>query len=171
MKKLFTTATLMLALCVCVYAQDTKKGLKFGVGLEGALPTGMTGYSFGAGLTLRAQYALDDKMAITGTSGFIAFLPDKATMGANAKAQINIPIKAGFKYMLTGNVYGILESGYTISKFFVVNPATGNVMSLSGSSFTYAPGVGAKLGFLDASVRYEGYSGGGFVGLRLAAGI
>ncbi len=170
MKKLFTTATLMLALCVCAYAQNSKKGLKFGVGLEGALPTGMTGYSFGAGLTLRTAYALDDKMAITGTSGFIAFLPDKATMGANAKAQINIPIKAGFKYMLTGNVYGILESGYTISKGFYLD-AAGNLQSVSGSSFTYAPGVGAKLGFLDASIRYEGYTGGGFVGLRLAAGI
>ena len=168
MKRLFTTATLLVALCVSAFAQDGKKKISFGIGLEGALPMGAlkTVYPIGAGLTARLTYAIDEKMAITGTTGAIAFIPDKAA-GANAKAQLNIPIKAGYKYMLTDNVYGILETGYTISKAFYLDGA-GKLQSVSGSSFTYAPGVGAKLGFLDTSLRYESYgSGGNFLGLRL----
>jgi hypothetical protein len=38
---------------------------------------------------------------------------------------------------------------------------------VSGNSFTYAPGIGILLGGFDASLRYEGYSHAGFIGLRL----
>jgi len=38
---------------------------------------------------------------------------------------------------------------------------------VSGNSFTYAPGIGVLLGGFDASLRYEGYTHAGFIGLRL----
>lgn len=168
MKKLFTT-TLIFALALGVFAQDgakTKK-ISFGVGLEGALPMGglKSIYPYGGGLTVRVTYNLDEKMAITGTSGVIAFIP-KSVSGTSLKAQINIPFKAGYKYMLTEKIYGLVEAGYTMSKTYV--PTSSGVMSVSSSSFTYAPGVGIKLGILDTSLRYESYgSGANFLGLRL----
>lgn len=165
MKKLFTAASLILALAAGAYAQESGKKIGFGLGLEAALPPNAS-FVGGAGLTARITYTLDEKMAITGTSGAIAFIPKKVT-GIDMKPQINIPIKAGFRYMLTSKVYGLLESGYTITKVYYVNPGTGKVMSASGSSFTYAPGVGVKFGGLDLGLRYEGYTGGGFLGLRL----
>lgn len=165
MKKLFTIASLLLALAAGAFAQDSGKKISFGLGLEAALPPNAA-FTGGAGLTARITYGLNEKMAITGTSGAIAFIP-KSVSGVDMKPQINIPIKAGFKYMLTNRIYGLLESGYTITKTYFVNPANGSVMSASGSSFVYAPGVGVKFGGLDLGLRYEGYTGSGFLGLRL----
>ncbi len=106
-------------------------------------------------------------MAVTGTTGVMAFVPEKIT-GVNTKAQLNIPIKAGYKYMLTSKVYALGEVGTTIVKSYypTVTGTTTTLNSVSSNAFTYSVGIGVHVG-VDASLRYEGYSNGGFLGLRL----
>lgn len=171
MKKISTLITLMLVLFVTmnVSAQDKEKSYKkvrIGLGLEGALPMGAlkTSYNYGGGATVRVAVALNEKSAITATSGAIAFIPEPIP-GADLKASINIPVKAGYKYMLTSKVYALGEAGTTISKTYAV--VAGQTYSSSGSSFTYSAGIGAHALRLDTSLRYEAYSNGGFLGLRL----
>jgi hypothetical protein len=171
MKKFFTLVIVMLAAVTTskLYAQDGDvKKFSLGLGLEAALPVGNLGnaYSVGAGATLRATIGIDESSAFTITTGAIAFIPKDLGGGYKLKTQINIPIKAGYKYMLSSNFYAIGEAGMTIAKSYVSN-GSGGTISASGSSFTYAPGIGLKLGALDLSVRYEGYSGAGFIGGRL----
>ncbi|MEO6150129.1 MAG: hypothetical protein ABIN95_04685 [Mucilaginibacter sp.] len=173
MKKTFTMAIVMLAVLLTanVYAQDVKK-FQLGIGLEGALPIGnlKNSYSVGAGATIRAAFGISDNSAVTLTTGAIAFIPKDLNIGGTSvdlKAQINIPVKAGYKYFFSDKFYGIGEAGMTFAKTYLPNyGAGGGTVSVSSSSFTYAPGIGVQLGGFDASLRYEGYSGAGFIGLR-----
>ncbi len=171
MKKKFTLVLLMLVALTAtkMYAQD--KGYKkfsIGIGAEGALPMGSfgTAYNIGAGATLRIAVALDEKSAITGTTGVMAFIP-KSLSGVNSKAQLNIPFKLGYRYMLSDVIYGLGEAGFTNAKVYFPSTSSGSLASASSTEFTYSFGVGAKLGAFDPSIRYEGYSSSGFVALRL----
>ncbi|MES2378393.1 MAG: outer membrane beta-barrel protein [Bacteroidota bacterium] len=170
MKTKFTLVLVMLFALTAtkMYAQtkDVKK-LRIGLGVEGALPVGAwsSGYNIGAGATLRIAYALNETSAITATTGAIAFIP-KSITGVNTKASLNIPIKAGYKYMLSDSFYGLGEAGFTIAKSYYPT-GTGSLASVSSTNFTYSVGVGTHLGAFDPSIRYEGYSGAGFIGLRL----
>ncbi|HEX8376525.1 MAG TPA: hypothetical protein VF602_01820 [Pedobacter sp.] len=171
MKRLFTICVVLLAFSFKSSAQDSEKSYKkvrIGLGLEGALPMGglKTAYTYGGGATFRVAVALNEKSAVTATTGAIAFVP-KDLSGIDLKAQINIPIKAGYKQMLTEKVYALGEAGTTMVKSYVVDPSTGKTISANGSSFTYSAGVGAHFLRLDTSLRYEGYQGAGFLGLRL----
>ncbi|OOQ60551.1 outer membrane beta-barrel protein [Mucilaginibacter pedocola] len=170
MKKLLAVAVVMLAALTSskLYAQDDYKKFSLGIGLEAALPVGnlSNAYSFGGGATIRATIGLDASSAFTITSGALAFAPKDLGGGYKLKTQVNIPIKAGYRYMLSDNFYAIGEAGVTIAKTYASN-GSGGTVSASGSSFTYAPGIGLKLGGVDLSVRYEGYSGAGFIGGRL----
>jgi hypothetical protein len=168
MKQLKTILTIcLLALSTIAMAQTKSyKKVRIGLGLEGALPMGSlkAAYNYGGGATFRVAVALNEKSAITGTTGVMAFVPEKIT-GVNTKAQLNIPIKAGYKYMLTEKLYGLGEVGTTIVKSYYPT-ATGSLASVSSNAFTYSVGIGVHVG-VDASLRYEGYSNGGFLGLRL----
>ena len=152
-----------------MYAQTASyKKVRIGLGLEGALPVGATSnaYNVGAGATFRVAIALDETSAFTGTTGVIAFIP-KSFTGVNTKAQINIPIKAGYKHMLGETLYGLGEAGVTMARTYIPSLGSGSLSSVSTSSFTYSVGIGAHLGGFDPSLRYEGYSGSGFIGLRI----
>ena len=172
MKLNFTFFSLMLLAFTTtnLFAQDKEaksyKKVRIGLGLEAGLPMGaMDYYKYAGGATLRVAVALNEKSAVTATSGAIAFIPEPIP-NVDMKASINIPIKAGYKYMLTDRIYGLGEAGTTISKTYAVAP-NGQMISASGSSFTYAAGIGAHALRLDTSLRYEGYSNGGFLGLRV----
>ncbi|QKJ28325.1 hypothetical protein HQ865_00635 [Mucilaginibacter mali] len=168
MKKIFTMAMILTFAIIAgkASAQD-KSAQKFriGLGLEGALPTN-AGYNYGGGITLRVAVPITDEGAVTGTSGVMAFVP-KSISGVNSKAQINIPIKAGYQHMFNGTLYGMGEAGFTIAKVYFPSSTSTSLASASSTSFTYSFGVGAHLGAFDPSIRYEGYSSSGFVGLRL----
>lgn len=169
MKRLFTLALIASFACQVSQAQDKPSYKKFqlGIGLETALPIGAfgTGYSVGVGSTLRATFGLSDKIAVTATSGVMAFIP-KTVKGVDLKAQLNIPYKAGVKYMFTKKVYGLGEVGATTARVYYPT-TTGAMNSVSSTSFTYAANIGTHLGKFDASLRYEGYRSSGFIGLRL----
>jgi hypothetical protein len=177
MKKLVLTllAGAMLLANVNLKAQDSKggvNGFRFGIGLEGALPSGgLKAYDAGAGLTLRFSQGVAENFDATLTSGGMAFFP-KSFSGAtaNTKASIFIPIKLGGRYMFSENFYGMAEAGITIAKTYTVKSFSGTTPTygfVSSSSFTYAPSIGARFGGFDIGVRYEGLDGGGFMGLRL----
>ncbi len=171
MKRLFTLALIASLACHVSQAQDqdkpSYKKFHLGIGLESALPIGAfgTGYTVGVGSTIRATFGLNEKLALTATSGVMAFMP-KTISGIDMKAQLNIPYKAGVKYMLTKKVYGLGEVGATTARVYY--PTTsGKLVSASSTSFTYATNIGTHLGKFDASLRYEGYRSSGFIGLRL----
>ncbi|MEB0260895.1 hypothetical protein [Mucilaginibacter sp. 10I4] len=166
MKKIFTIAFIILA---GFATKSHAQGFKLGLGLEGALPLGSLKdyYNVGAGLTIRGAIGIDASSAVTITTGAIAFIPkDLSNVGLDTKAQLNIPIKAGYKYKFGGPFYGIAEAGATIVRSYF-SDANGNLQSIGSTHFTYAPGIGVDLGGFDASIRYEGYQGQGFMGLRI----
>ncbi|MES2275044.1 MAG: outer membrane beta-barrel protein [Bacteroidota bacterium] len=168
MKKNFTfaVALLLAVIAVSASAQDkSSEKFRIGLGLEGALPTN-AGYNYGGGLTLRVAVPIGDASAVTGTTGVMAFIP-KSISGVNSKAQLNIPIKAGYEYMFNGTLYGLGEAGFTIARVYIPSATTSSLSSVSSTDFTYSFGVGAHLGAFDPSLRYEGYSSAGFIGLRL----
>jgi len=173
MKTKFTfglvVAMALMAGVASAQSKDQKFG--FGIGLEGALPTS-AGYDYGGGATARIAVPITDAGAITGTTGVMAFIP-KSISGLDTKAQLNIPIKAGYRHMLSDNFYALGEAGFTIARVYspTVSGSSAAVTSVSSTNFTYSVGVGYKLGFLNPSLRYEGYSSSGFIGLRLGFGL
>ena len=146
------------------------KKFKINLGVEGALPMGdlKNGYSFGAGLTLRFLYKVTPQFGVTFTTGAIGFAPKD--LNANAKVLLNIPFKAGGRYMITNNFYGLAEIGMTQSMMYFTDQQ-GKISHISSNAFTYAPSIGVILGGLDASLRYETMSKNGasssFLALRL----
>lgn len=169
-KQLMILSVLFLLFSLTLQAQDTTstigKRFKVGLGLEAALPLGNLGtaYSVGGGLTLRFLYKITPQFGATFTTGGIAFVPK--SINKYSKATLNIPIKVGGRYKFTDKFYGIMEVGITHSIIYYED-TNNNLAHTSGNSFTYAPGVGVLLGGFDVSLRYEGYSGAGFIGLRL----
>lgn len=177
MKKLVFSllAGALLLANINLKAQDSKgaavNGFKFGLGVEGALPlSGLkTSYDAGAGLTLRGSIGVAENLDATLTSGFIAFFP-KGSLTTSSKAAIWIPIKAGGRYMISDNFYGMVEAGVTIAKTYAVTGFSGSSFTygfVNSTEFTYAPGIGVKFGGFDLGVRYEGINSTGFVGARL----
>jgi len=169
------TITLMLLLCLTgvleLKAQDSGfKKFRLGIGIEGALAgKGLKdSYSAGAGLTLRAQYNVSREIGITLTSGAIVFIPkDLSGNSKEAKAAVDIPVKLGGRYMITDHFYGMLELGMSSVSVYYTD-ANGDVQKApSSSSFTYAPGLGVKLGFFDLGIRYEAFEQADFLGARV----
>lgn len=170
MKKNLTLAVVvfMTLASIRVSAQEKSyKKVRLGLGLETGLPVGNLGkaYTFGAGASFRLAVAFNEKLAATATTGAMAFIP-KSMSGVDLKAQLNIPVKGGIKYMLSKKIYTLGEAGATIARTYYPLPS-GKLQSVSSTGFTYAANIGAQLGKFDASLRYEGYTGAGFIGLRL----
>lgn len=170
-KTLFTLlAGAMLLAGTSLKAQDVS-GFKFGIGLEGALPTnGLAGYDFGGGATLRFSKGVAPSFDVTFTPGLMAFVPkDLSNPSIDTKAALFIPLKLGGRYMLSKNFYLMGEAGLTIIKTYLpkASGSSGSFTSVNSNSFTYAPSIGARFGGLDIGVRYEGLDGAGFAGLRL----
>lgn len=137
-----------------VTAQKLSRTFSFGLGLEGGITTGDAKESYNAngGLTLRLSYHVGPGF-VTLTSGAIAFVPKDLNAGADAKAGILIPVRAGYKYYFK-KLFAMGEVGYGSFKEFY-NDATGNLVSISDGGFLFAPSVGVQLGVTEISIRYE----------------
>ena len=163
MKKLFFIAALTAVSFAGNAQNETKKPLKFSIGLEAALPLGDFGdvSSFGIGGSAQADYSIAEKLAITLNAGYISF-SGKTISGYKVPSVGFIPVLAGIKFDLTPELYGSAQLGVTFSD-----------QSGGGSIFTYAPGLGYKFTEnFDALLKYTGYSDKGgtlnTVGLRIA---
>jgi hypothetical protein len=152
---------------------------RFGVGVEGGLATGDAhDYSnLELGGTARLQYGFSNNVALTLTSGYYNFF-GKSYDAAGDKYQSlgMVPIKAGIKYFVNGNIYVAGEAGVGIeTKAFRTQGVEDDLASQTSTKLLLSPGIGWANKHYDVGVRYESYTGGGFnygvVALRLAYGF
>ena len=160
---------LMSLSCITVNAQKEGKSFSAGFGLEGGLPMGNANksYKFSSGITIRFAYHAGPGL-VTLTTGGVGWLP-KSGLGNSTKASLQIPVKAGYKYVFHKPFFVMGELGYSSFKIYYDN--NGTVASNSAGGFTYAPTVGVTFKAFEAGIKYEAtsVSGGSFsnVGLRL----
>src|SRR4051812_29289625 len=92
-----------------------KDALRFGIGVEGLLPTGNLHdiSNVGIGGTARLQYGIADNLALTLTSGYYNFFGKKIGDGTDIKYKSlgMVPVKAGIKAFFTNNLYFGAEVG------------------------------------------------------------
>lgn len=168
-KTFILTALFSLAVLIASAQEKTSfRKFRIGIGLEGNLPGAnlKDAYSFGTGLTLRAQYNVTEQIGITLTSGAIAFIP-KDISGSSAKAALDIPVKIGGKYLFSRYFYAMGELGISSIRVFYKDVNDKIQHTPASSSFTYAPGIGIQLGFVDIGLRYEAFKDANFIGARV----
>jgi hypothetical protein len=162
MKKLILMFSVFVLATGMVQAQKLSKKFSFGFGFDGGATSGAISniYSGAGGLTLRAAYRVGPGF-VTLTSGGLAYIP-KSINGATPSVGLQIPVKAGYKFIFLKHLYAMGELGF--SSFKIYNAVGGTVTSTSTSGFTYAPSIGAQFGAFDIGIRYESTSvtGGSF---------
>ena len=152
-----------------------KDALRFGIGVEGLLPTGNLHdiSNVGIGGTARLQYGIADNLALTLTSGYYNFFGKKIADGTDVKYPSlgMVPVKAGIKAFFTNNLYFGAEvgAGFETKDFYA------NADGSKNTKLILAPGLGYASKSWDVGVRYENYSGQsnnyGTLGLRIAYGF
>jgi len=148
------------------------KLISVGFGIEGGLPANSATkdvFGGGGGVTARAALHLGPGF-VTLTTGGIVFIPKNLQETNAVKTAVQIPIKAGYKYVLVGHLFVMGEFGYSVFKSYYEDQ-NNNVYSTSTGGFTFAPSVGVQWGATEVALRYESVqlSGGNFtyMGLRL----
>lgn len=148
------------------FAQDKKeKKFNFSIGPELAVPVGdLANFaSIGMGGSALAEYKPTEKFGITLGFGIINYA-DKTistTYGSNKYDTEQIFASGGVRYYFTKKIYGSGQFGYSL---FDTNGE-------NSVPFTYAPGVGIRLGLLDATLKYMGTTerrGADNINLRVA---
>ncbi|RFZ85008.1 hypothetical protein DYU05_05230 [Mucilaginibacter terrenus] len=173
----FTAAALFIG-TTTASAQSTPRGKwRFGIGVEGLLPTGNLKdiSSFGLGVSPRLQYGLADNLALTITSGYNGYFGKEiGNTGVDYKSYGLVPAKVGIKAFISQNVYlsGELGAAFETSGFGEVK---GGPDYDTNTKFLASPGIGWANQSWDVGVRYENYTGQsnnfGTVGLRIAYGF
>ena len=161
-------AVLLLA-GLSLSAQKEGKKWSVGFGLEAGAPVGdvKDSYHFTAGVTVRFSYMAGPGY-LTFTTGVVGYDPKKVP-GGQTKAALQIPFKAGYKYIFVKHLFVMGELGYSTYRYYYDDG--GNLVSTSTGGFTYAPSIGVNFGVFEAAIKYESIavSGGTVsnVGLRL----
>lgn len=173
MKKNYLAAIFVLCTIALSFntatAQKDKKPFSVGFGFEAGKPLSNASASYKSviGITIRFAYHTGPGF-LTLTTGGAAWLP-KSGLGKSTKASLQIPVKAGYKYVFHKPFFVMGELGY--SSFKVYYSSNGSVASNSAGGFTYAPTVGVNFQSFEAGIKYEAtsISGGNFsnIGLRL----
>lgn len=175
MKKLTTLAAAALTGVALLIGSNVKaqttpsSALRFGIGLEGGVPTGNAhnASNLELGGTARLQYGTSDHFALTLTSGYYNFFGKDYTVGnttINGQSFGIVPVKAGLKAFFSDNVYFGAEAG-----------AGFETKGAKNTKLILAPGLGWANKSWDVGVRYEDFSGQnnsyGMVGARIAYGF
>ncbi len=174
-------AALAIFFTTNVKAQTTPPSAwRFGVGLEGGLPTGNAHNisNFELGGTARLQYGLNKNLALTLTSGYYNFFGktynvlDPTTgsvVEVKGRSLGMVPVKAGIKAFFAPNFYFGAEAGAGFEVHAIVDNGT------KDTKLILSPGLGYASKSWDVGVRYENFSGQsnnyGLVGLRIAYGF
>ncbi|MDB5007036.1 MAG: hypothetical protein JWQ84_818 [Mucilaginibacter sp.] len=156
----------------------TPNKLRFGVGVEGGIPTGNASSfsNFELGGTARLQYGLSNHLALTLTSGYYNFF-GKDEPGTTVKYQSlgMVPIKAGIKAFFTPNFYFGAEVGAGIETKTFQPQGVNEDFVTKDTKLILSPALGYATKHWDVGVRYENYSGQsnnyGLVALRVAYGF
>ncbi len=158
-----------LIACCSIHAmaqKDTKKS-SVGFGIEAGIPVGSYSnvYTFDAGLTVRFSYHAGPGFA-TLTTGALGFFPKKV-QGQSEKAGLQIPVRAGYKYIFQQHYFVMGEIGFVSTRTYY--SSQGKVQSVSQSSFLAAPSAGVQFNACEISIRYEAHPsyGGGTLGARI----
>lgn len=148
---------LLAVSCITAKAQKDSSKFSIGFGLEGGIPTGNSNSSYKdiAGFTIRGSYHVGPGF-VTLTSGALIWLP-KTGIGLDTKASIDIPVKAGYKYMFSKPFFVMGEAGFSSFKIYYKD-GNGKLTSTSSSGFTFAPTVGVNFKALELGIRYESTS-------------
>ena len=156
MKNTITIAFAAFLLTCSLSSQAQKPGKTWaaGFGVEAGIPTGNAGNAFTAlgGLSGRFSLLAGPGYA-TITAGWNVFVP-KDIYGLDPQVALQIPIKAGYKYIFADHFFVMGELGYSIFTAYHDN-GYGNTASSSTGGFTYAPQVGVQFGVMEIGVRYE----------------
>lgn len=167
-------AVLIAALFVIpdVLAQSSGRPMgrpRLGLGIDFVFPTGGFGdkANYGYGGSVNYLHPIGKRLNIIGNVGYLRFKGDD--IGPFKYTEGYVPIKAGTRYYLTGNIYGEGTAGIAIST------ANG---SGSGTAFAYAPGLGVDFPIdndlsIELGLKYEHWTRSNgtrsFIGVR--AGI
>jgi hypothetical protein len=173
MRKYFPVllCTILLLAGLTASAQQDNKKWSLGFGLEAGTPVGDTKdtYNFTGGVTIRFSYKAGPGF-LTFTSGVVGYAPKKG-QGDNTKAALQIPFKAGYKYIFAKHLFVMGEMGYSTYRYYFKD-VNGDLAHASTGGFTYAPSIGANFGVFEVGIKYEGIaiSGGTVsdIGVRLA---
>jgi len=177
-KTIFALLVVALAVTTTVNAQtDPAKpkgqanGFSFGIALEGALPYGAlkeapANYKYGGGGNIRFAQGIAKGLDLTLTAGGMVFAPeDVSNKTIDTKVSVFIPVKLGGRVMLGETFYLMAEGGVTFTKVYqaktlTVTGTTGTVKEgfVNGSTFAYAPTIGARFGGFDLGLKYESIS-------------
>lgn len=153
MKK--TTAIVLLFACCAIQAvaQKETKTFSVGFGIEGGVPTGnyTSIYTSYVGLTIRFSYHAGPGF-VTLTTGALGFPPKKVT-GQPSKLGLQLPVLAGYKYIIQHHFFVMGELGFASTKTYY--GSQGKLLSVSQSSFVAAPSVGVQFNAFEISLRYE----------------
>lgn len=133
-------------------AQKMSKTFSIGFGLEGGIPTS-AGYSGIGGLTIRGSYHLGPGF-VTLTTGGLLWAPKTLVSGTSVKASLQVPVKAGYKFIFKNYLFAMAEVGYNSFRTYGVD-AAGNVIAFSNSGAVFAPAVGVQFKSLELGLRYE----------------
>jgi hypothetical protein len=152
-------------------AQKEGKAFSVGFGLEAGAPASSnTGYNFTSGITLRFSVHAGPGFVTLGT-GAVAWVP-KSFAGKSTKASLQIPVTAGYKWIIAKPFFVMGELGYSSFRVYY-NGGRSGVASISSGGFTYAPTVGVNFNALELGIKYEStsLSGGTISGISLRLGF
>ncbi|RZK57480.1 MAG: hypothetical protein EOO91_10075 [Pedobacter sp.] len=168
MKKLLLSLALVAGLGLAANAQTEGAVKKLSIGAEVGIPTEGSNELLVGG-SLQFEQPIAKSLNFTLSAGYIADMitgdAKDVLKALGAKTSYGfIPLKAGAKYYFGGNFYAAGEVGAAISTVDGI-----------GTSFAYAPTLGASFSVADKSsldfgIRYENWSkaSSGFIGLRAA---
>jgi hypothetical protein len=150
----------LIVLCVAnATAQKQTKKFSVGFGIEGGVPSGSysTAYTSDIGLTVRFSF-LAGPGYVTLTTGAIGLLPKKI-VGISEKAGLQLPVRAGYKYIIQHHFFLMGELGYASTKVYY--GSQGKLQSVSQGSFLVSPAIGVQFNAFEIALRYESHSGDG----------
>ncbi len=151
--------------------RDAGGGSRLSIGKDGGVPVGnlSNGYKWMIGLSLQTELPfIEQRLYGTLNSGYYLFFGKSGISNLNL-----IPLKAGLKYFLFGDLYLQGEAGVS----FLANKR--HLEADKTAAFVYAPQVGylfrLRKNYIDIGVRFEGnskfYQNGydnNFLGLRIS---
>lgn len=159
---------LLASLCVLTAnAQKETKKFSVGFGLEAGIPNGNLGtlYTTAVGLTVRFSW-LAGPGFVTLTTGAIGYAPKKIT-GVPSKAGLQIPVRAGYKFIIQHHLFLMGEAGYSDFNTYFGNK--GSIVSRSSGAVLVAPSIGFQANAFEIGLRYDIFSNstGGVASVRL----
>ncbi|MGZ3766505.1 MAG: hypothetical protein ACXVB0_20075 [Mucilaginibacter sp.] len=158
----------------------TPDKFRFGIGIEGGIPTGnahdISNVELGG--TARVQYGINKNVALTLTSGYYNFFGknDPNLVDTKYASLGMVPAKLGIKAFVGSGVYlsGEAGAGFETRVFGAYHGQDTQGFS-KDTKLILSPGLGYASKSWDVGVRYENFSGQnnnyGLVGLRIAYGF